>query len=370
MRICLVSSAYRPYISGVGEHVHYLGSELQKRGHTVHVLTSTCRTIPENKLLPTSRLGTGLTIPFAGGEFTFPAGIKLAIEVKQLFRAQKFDIVHCHGIFPPELAYWAAIYADCPKAVTFHTVTPQLPPFLCNIAAFLLKKLNTKLAAKIAVSQATKRWAEKFFPGGYHVIPNGVDLSNFTPNAPPVLSPAHPRIIYVGRLEKRKGLKYLILALPAVLKEFPKASLVVVGYGPLKSYFMRLAHKIKVSDYIQFVGPVSNSKLPGYYTASTVYVAPTVNPEAMGIVLIEAMACGIPVIASDISGYDEVITNGVNGILVPKRNVAKLAEAIITIISNSNLRNRISENALHYVAQYDWKNIATRIESIYNQIIQ
>lgn len=370
MRICLVSSAYRPYISGVGEHVHYLGSELQKRGHTVQVLTSTCQTIPENKLLPTWRFGTGLTIPFAGGEFTFPAGIKLAIEVKQLFRTRKFDIVHCHGIFPPELAYWAAIYADCPIVVTFHTVTPHLPSFICNLAAFFLKKLNTKLAAKIAVSQAAKRWAEKFFPGRYHVIPNGVELTTFSPNARPVFSPGHPRIIYVGRLEKRKGLKYLILAMPAVLKEFPKASLVVVGYGPLKNYFMRLAHKIKASDSIQFVGPVSNSKLPGYYTSSTICVAPAVNPEAMGIVLIEAMACGIPVIASNISGYDEIVTDGINGILVPKRNVAKLAEAIITILSNSNLRNRISENALSYVVQYDWRNIATRIESIYNQIIQ
>lgn len=339
-------------------------------GHTVHVLTSTCRTISENDLLPTMRLGTGLTIPFAGGEFTLPVGARLAPEVKNFLKKHTFDIVHCHGIFPPELAYWAAIYATCPTVVTFHTVTPHLPPFLCNLAAFSLKKLNAKLAAKIAVSQAAKRWAEKFFPGEYHVIPNGVDLSNFSPNAPPALSPAHPRIIYVGRLEKRKGLKYLILALPAVLKEFPKASLVVVGYGPLKNYVMQLAHKIKVLDSVQFVGPVSNSKLPGYYTSSTVYVAPTINPEAMGIVLIEAMACGIPVIASDISGYDEIITNGVNGILVPRRNIAKLAEAIITLISNSNLRNRISENALRYVAQYDWKNIAAHIESIYNQITQ
>jgi len=368
MRICLVSSAYRPYISGVGEHVHYLGTHLQKMGHSVHILTSTYQTISEPELLPATRLGKGLVLPFARGEFTLPVGLRLAQQVKNFFQTSKFDIVHCHGIFPPELAYWAARYSASPIIVTFHSVTPYLPEVCTSLFSVFFRNLNNKLCSKIAVSFAVRNWAEKFFPGAYEIIPSGVDLKRFHPAVKPALAVTSvPRLLYVGRLEKRKGLEYLIRALPAVRKEFPGTQLIVVGYGPLKKFFERLAGKLNLKDAVQFIGAVSNSNLAGFYTSSTIYIAPTTGREALGIVLIEAMACGVPVIASDTSGYNEVIKNNENGILVPPANVEKLQEAIISLLSSHQLRKKLIENGLLSSRSYDWVKIATQIEIIYKR---
>ncbi|MGC8797292.1 MAG: glycosyltransferase family 4 protein [candidate division WOR-3 bacterium] len=366
MRICLVSSAYRPYISGVGEHVHYLGTHLQKLGHSVHVLTSTCHTLAEPEQLPATRLGKGLILPFAKGQFTLPVGLNLPRQVKNFFRTSHYDIVHCHGIFPPELAYWAALYSRAPVVVTFHTVTPKLPDRFCSLFAFFFQKLNCKLASKIAVSYAAKIWAEKFFPGNYAIIPNGVDLNRFHSEAKPLLPPSsYPRLLFVGRLEKRKGLEHLIRALPEVRRKFPGTNLVVIGYGPLKEYFLRLAQELNLQNAVQFIGPVSNTNLAGYYTSSQLLIAPAIGREAMGIVLIEAMACGVPVIASDTSGYNEVIKNGENGILVPPGDIKRLATAIITVLGSEQLRVKLIRNGLTRSKDFGWDKIAVQIEALY-----
>ncbi len=366
MRICLVSSAYRPYISGVGEHVHYLGRELQKLGHTVHILTTTYHGIRDSECHPTTRLGKGFIIPFAKGEFTLPIAGNLAVQVREFFSSNHFDIVHCHGIFPPELAYWSARYSPFPVVVTFHVVNPLLPRFIYSAFRALFTKLRNKLRAKIAVSRACQEWAASFFPGKYWVIPNGVDFSIFHPGVKPALPPVqNHRLLFVGRLEKRKGLDYLFQALPAVLASYPGTELVVVGFGPLKKYYQRLVKKLSIGKSVRFVGAVPNQELAGYYTGATIYIAPTTGREAMGIVLIEAMACGLPVIASQITGYDEVIQNGVNGILVPPGKPEKLAEKIILLLGSETIRGKLSEQALIRARDYEWSKIAREVEKVY-----
>jgi len=370
MRVCLVSSAYRPYISGVGEHVHYLGTELQKLGHEVTVLTSTCQTMEDSELLPAVRLGHGLIVRFGQGEFTIPVGLTLAAQVKHFFTNNHFDIVHCHGIFPPELAYWAARYSPSPVIVTFHIVNPQLPDFICWAFQKIFPNLQLKLKAKIAVSHATEGWAEKFFPGTYWIIPNGVDLNRFHPDAKPALPVGlHPRLLFVGRLEKRKGLEYLIRAMPEVRNKFPDTTLTVVGHGPLRVYFHKLASQLGISDAIQFVGPVPNNRLAPYYTSATIYISPSIGREAMGIVLIEAMACGVPVIASDIVGYNEVIENGVNGILCSPGDVKSLNEAIIHLLSSPALRKSLSTRAIMRAREFDWQVVTQKVVDVYKTVI-
>lgn len=366
MRICLVSSAYRPYISGVGEHVHYLGKELQKLGHSVHVLTTTYQTIRKTECHTTTRLGKGLLIPFAKGQFTLPIAANLALQAKKFFLSNRFDIVHCHGIFPPELAYWATRYSTAPVITTFHVVNPLLPKFTYSAFRALFKKLRYKLRAKIAVSRACQEWAVNFFPGHYWVIPNGVDFKFFHPNVNPALSVTqNHRLLFVGRLEKRKGLEYLLQALPAVLASYPETELVVVGFGPLKNYYQQLTVKLGISNSVRFVGAVPNDELAGYYTSATIYIAPTIGREAMGIVLIEAMACGLPVIASHITGYDEVIENGVNGILVPPGNSEKLGEKIIQLLGSKTTREKLAEQALLRSKDFEWSKIAREVEKVY-----
>ncbi len=370
MRICLVSSAYRPYISGVGEHVYHLARQLKYLGHEVHILTTNYRfKNPEHNSWPLTRLGRGLRLQFAQGEFTLPFALGIPKEVNSFLKQHNFDLVHCHGIFPPELAYWAAHYTDRPVAVTFHAVTPRLPKYAGNIFQRLFYQLGQKIKAKIAVSHACKRWAEMFFPGDFCVIPNGVDIDEFHPDVPPAIPAGDPAILYVGRLEKRKGLDILLNAFLVVKNEIPGVKLIVVGFGPLKNHYTSLVYKLKINDSVSFVGPVANDQLRSYYTRATVYVAPTINPEAMGIVIIEAMACACPVIASDIPGYNEIITHGINGILVPPRNHQALARAIINVIKSKDYQKYLGQEARLRAKDFDWKKIARKIETIYQEVV-
>lgn len=369
MRICLVSSAYRPYISGVGEHVHHLAQQLQNLGHSVHILTTSYTSFPDNGSFPATRLGKGLLLPFARGQFTLPFGLKLPLATRNFFSTNKFDIVHCHGIFPPELAYWAALYTKSPLVVTFHTVTPELPSTICKTVGFILKKIDHKIKIKIAVTKGSQQWAERFFTGDFRIIPNGVDLKRFHPNIPPLLNENRPVILFVGRLEKRKGLETLILALPEIVKRHPETKLVVVGYGPLQSYYQKLAIRLNIASSVIFTGAIPNDLLPGYYTSATVYVAPTIGNEAMGIVLIEALACGKPVIASDIPGYNEIITNGVNGILIPRGEHQSLAQAILTVLDSPKLREELARAALARAADFDWKKVTRQVEQVYEEAL-
>ncbi|MGQ9707293.1 MAG: glycosyltransferase family 4 protein [bacterium] len=369
MRICLVSSSYRPYISGVGEHVHYLGKELKKLGHQVHVLTTTHQPVVQTQTLPSSRLGKAWIIRFARGEFILPVGLTLACQVKDFFSSNRFDIVHCHGIFPPEIAYWSTLYSPAPVVVTFHAVNPQLPGFVCTAFRAFFVNLRQKVNARIAVSRASRDWAEHFFPGQYNIIPNGIDLNYFHPDVKPNLPVSqNHRLLFVGRLEKRKGLEYLFQAMPKVLESFPDTQVVVVGFGPLKYHYQQLAARLGIKKSVQFVGPVANHELAGYYTSATLCIAPATGREAMGIVLIEAMACGLPVIASRITGYDEVIEDGVTGILVTPKNVPELAAEIIQLLKSPMLRNRIAQQARIRARDYDWGKIAGAIEKVYLEV--
>lgn len=366
LRICLVSSAYRPYISGVGEHVHHLGKELQKRGHEVHVLTTSYPAATQTETLPATRLGRGLVLPFARGQFTFSFDVDLPGRVKRFFSANSFDLIHCHGIFPPELAYWAAALAKTPVVVTFHTLIPALPKWACATFRSLFPGLQKKVTARIAVSNACRQWAEQFFPGEFRVIYNGVDLERFHPDARQVAPSLDNRsLLFVGRLEKRKGLEVLLRALPEVLKPFPDTRLVVVGFGPLLNHYQRLCRHLGIEKAVQFIGPVPNDQLPGYYTGATVYVAPTLGRESMGIVLIEAMACARPVIASDIPGYNEVITHEHDGLLVQAGEAEALAQTIVRVLSSPELQTKLGQQGLHRARQFAWPNIARQIEEVY-----
>ncbi len=366
MRICIVSSAYRPHFSGVAEHVHHLGKTLIGFGHEVHILTTNYRTTHQREPLPATRIGRGLILPFAHGQFTLPIGINLRPAVKKFFRQFQFDIVHCHGIFPPELAYWAARYAQAPVVVTFHTVNPQLPSFAYTAFRSLLLNLGKKISAKIAVSHACRRWAENFFPGNYHVIPNGIDLQRFRPDIPPEpITDSCPTLLFVGRLEKRKGLKVLLHALPRILKKIPETKLLVVGDGPQKKYYQRLAQSLGILPAVRFVGAISHARLPHYYTAATLYIAPTLGGEAMGIVLLEAMACARPVIATNITGYNEIIANGLNGILLPPGNHDILADSTITLLQSDESRKNLARQARIRAEDFGWNKIGRAVEAIY-----
>lgn len=375
MRILLVSASYRPYPSGVGEHIHHLASELNRCGHKIHILTTNYPTKPANRRpsfassepFPITRLGQALILPSNRSRFVLPIGPKLPYQVKKFLSQNRFDIVHCHGVFPPELSYWAINYATSPVVVTFHTFRKQFPTFVRKSFQTLFPKLAQKIRVRIAVSQTCRKWSEAWFPGKYYVIPNGVDTNNFRPDVLPAtcFSAGRSSILFVGRLEYRKGLLVLLAALPAVLKVYPQTMLVVVGAGPLATRAQKLCTTLGIERSVLFVGQVPPEELPGYYSGCTVFVSPALSGEAMGIVLLEALASEKPIIASAIPGYTEVLTHNETGILVPPNDTTALSNAIIQLLASPELRQRLSQQGLARAAHFAWPVISQSVEEAY-----
>ncbi|MEO0077373.1 MAG: glycosyltransferase family 4 protein [candidate division WOR-3 bacterium] len=370
LHVCLVSAAYRPFPSGVSEHVYHLKIELERIGHSVRVLTCNYPGQSEREHGVT-RLGRVVVLPANSSRFTLPFGHDLPSAVRGFLRDHHFDVVHCHGMFPPEIAYWAIKYSRAPVVVTFHTLRQQSPSLVRSTFRILFRKLLCKIGARIAVTQAGQRWAEGWVPGDYEVIPNGVDTARFSPSVPPapVFRDGRPALLYVGRIDRRKGLPVLIRSLPDVIRLAPDVKLVVVGSGPLEASCRRMCRRFGFGNRVLFCGTVSPEELPSYYSGCTIYVSPALGGEAMGIVLLEAMASGKPVVASRIPGYDEVVAEGRDALLVSAGDPTALGHALIRLLESPMERARLSENALRRAQEFNWPRVAARVELVYEGVL-
>lgn len=212
----------------------------------------------------------------------------------------------------------------------------------------------------------------RYFPADYVVIPNGIDYARF---ADPALRPpepfddGRPTVLFVGRLERRKGLRYLLEAFARVQAACPEARLLLVGaFGKAeKAPYVAQAWALRLRQ-VRFIGYVPDAELPRYYRAATVFCAPSIGMESFGIVLLEAMAAGVPVVATDIPGYNEVVEDGVQGFLVPPEDPEALAEALLRLLRDPALRARMSAAGRQRARQYDWDEIARRVVEFYEEV--
>jgi phosphatidylinositol alpha-mannosyltransferase len=376
MKICLVSASYLPYTSGVAIHVHNLAKNLLEFGHSVEILTTnyplSVNGHGSRSRFTVKAIGKVIFLPAKGSKFTLPVGINLPCSVRTFLRQTKPDIVHCHGFAPPELAFWAIHYSNSINICTFHTVNIPKSNTLAHIYQNLFKNYNRKIHGKIAVSYTTQQAIKPFIPGPFQIIPNGVDTTKFNPMVKPLseFNQRANKILYIGRLEKRKGLKVLLQALPLIKQKIPDVLLIVVGTGPEKNYYHQLAQNLRIADSVKFIGFVPQDDLARYYASCDLYCVPTIIPEASSIVILEAMAVGKPVVASDFPGYRELITDNENGLLTRPNDPNDLAEKTIRLLLSNDLKNTFKQNGLKKVAEFDWRNIAKKIEAFYQELLR
>ena len=229
--------------------------------------------------------------------------------------------------------------------------------------------MMSRLDARIAVSEPARSLVSQYFQGPYEIVPNGIGVDRFRGGEPfPWAGDGRPRILFVGRFnEPRKGLKYLLRAMPFVHQQFPDARLVVAGGGnadKLESLMERYGvRNVDSSDW-------SRRRLPRYYASCDVFCAPSVSGESFGIVLLEAMASGRPVIAGDITGYRSVMTHGREGLLANPRDPHALALAIVRLLADAPLRSQLASNGQQTASQYDWPKIASRVLSVYERALR
>ncbi len=370
LRICLVSAAYPPYPSGVSEHVIHLAKTLKELGQEVEVLTTRYPGKYEADPIPVTRLGKALLVPLNRSYATLPVGFMLPAEVKHFFARRHFDIVNCHGIFWPEISYWAIRYSNTVNVVTFLTAGFKIHTEGAMLFYHIFRKQLARIQGLIAISNRASQAFKAYVPGKPEIIPCGVDLNRFRPGLSPLPEPKQGQtILFLGRLDARKGIEVLLKAMPEVLVSIPKARLIVVGKGPREKKARNMTHRLGLDKSVRFIGSVERQDLPHFYAGCDVYCSPALGGETLGIVLLEAMACGVPVVASSIPGYDETIRHGIDGLLCPPGKPDAFAKAIIRLIQDRKLSEQLIANGLDRVRQYAWPVIGRRTLDYYREIL-
>ena len=235
----------------------------------------------------------------------------------------------------------------------------------------MIRRRVVKLHGRIAVSEPARQFASRVVPGPYDMIPNGIDLERFSRDVAPMpqYMDGKLNLLFLGRLEFRKGLNYLLNAYRLVKPEFPDSRLLVVGPGTrLRKRYEGWIENTGLKDVV-FVGEVSHEEVPRYFQTADIYCAPATSRESFGIVLLEAMALGKPVAATNIPGYASVATDEEDALLVPPRDYHHLAEVLRRLMGDAALRNKIGARGRATAESYSWDIVADQVLDCYQRAI-
>ena len=371
MKIALVSPYDFAYPGGVTNHISCLEHQLTLMGHQVKVIAPASRVVPDfgDRFIP---IGKPRPIPSSGSIIRITISLRLASTIKAVLDRENFDIIHLHEPFMPMLCTAVLRFSHTVNVGTFHACHGR-PGYNFGrpVSTIMLKRRRRKLDDKIAVSKPAMEFASKYVPGDYTIIPNGVDLEHFSPDVSPIdkFCDGKLNILFVGRLESRKGANYLIKAYKQVKEELPNSRLIVVGPGTrLRRKYERQVKRNRLEDVV-FVGYAPYAELPRYYKTADIFCSPATGRESFGIALIEAMAVGKPIVASNIDGYASVMTHGAEGLLVPPKDKKALAQALISLMTNESHRQQMGARGRLTAEGYDWKHIAQRVLDYYVKVL-
>lgn len=371
MKIALVSPYDYPYPGGVTEHIAALDKQFRAFGHDTRIIaaSSTDEDVLGDHMIKVS--GAVSPVPYSGSTARITLSPQVYRRVKKILQDEKFDVVHVHEPAAPMLSPAVLRHSHALNVGTFHAYRES--NLIYEYAGPLLKRVFNRLDGRIFVSEAVRDYVTRYFPGDYVLIPNGIDVARFaSPDLEPIerFNDGRPNILFVGRMEKRKGLRHLIRAYPYIKETIPEARLLVVGAfsDQEKAPFLRYARTHKLHG-VHFIGYVSPEELPRYHRTATIFCAPSTGFESFGIVLLEAMAAGLPTVASDIAGYRTALENGAEGLLVPPGDEQALARAVIDLLRDPARRAQMGECGKRKAAQYDWSIIAQQVLAYYDELL-
>jgi phosphatidylinositol alpha-mannosyltransferase len=349
---------------GVQAHVRDLAESLIELGHEVSVLTPVDD--PDEADLPSYVVAAGraVPVPYNGSVARLAFGPLSLARTRRWLRDGHFDVLHIHEPTVPSLSMLACFTASGPMVATFHTATARSRAL--QVFGAVLQPGLEKITGRIAVSPAARRVVVEHLGGDAVLVPNGVDVRRFD-GARPLPGPAVPTVAFLGRIdEPRKGLTVLLEALPELVELVPDVRLLVAGPGDVEE--VREAIPPSLRGHVELLGLVSEADKARVYASGDVYCAPNTHGESFGIVLIEAMATGTPVVASDLEAFRRVLEDGRAGVLVPVSDPAALATALADLLGDSDRRKLLAEVGRQTVQQYDWSRVTARIVEVYETV--
>ena len=367
MKIGLVTPYVYPLPGGVNDHVGHLYEALRARGHDVRILSAS-HGLQRSSEGDVIRIGKGFSVPSNGSMGTITVSPRYRSQIQAVLDREQFDLLHFHEPFVPLLAVFTLRESRSVNIATFHAYAGYAPGY--QLGGKMLGPVARNLHGRIAVSAAARHFADRYLPGDYKVIPNGVDLRRFAHAVPMARwQDGRPNILFVGRLEPRKGLLPLLKAYRILRKGGFDCRLLVVGSGPQEREARRYVMTRRLPD-VEFLGRVSDGDKVQLFKTADVYASPATGRELFGIVLLEAMAAGTAIVCSDIHGYKGVVKRGEQALLVPPGEPKPLAEAIQRLLADAGLRERMGASGLERVVEFGWEQIGARVEAYYGFVIR
>ena len=362
MKVALVCPYAWDRVGGVQSHIRALSQVLSKNGHEVQIMAPSSMTL-------THQIGGGGDVKLVGRAVGIPAngsvaplsfGPLAAAGIKVALRDFDPDVMHLHEPLIPSLSLLALRAGKAPSVGTFHAAKDN--SFAYQLASPVLRRAAGRLSVRTAVSDAARALISEYVPGDYALTPNGVDVARFE-KAVPLDFPAGKKVLFLGRLERRKGLEVLIQAMTRL--QDLDVTLVVAGTGPAERSSRQLASRLGVKT--MFLGRLGEDELPRVYRSVDTYCAPGLGGESFGIVLVEAMAAGAPVICSDLPGYRSVA--GTAAALFPPGDAGSLADALRKVLTDRDAATQMTKDGKRVAGMFDWRRLVGNVEAMYERAI-
>ncbi|MFF8837804.1 glycosyltransferase family 4 protein [Streptomyces sp. NPDC015130] len=362
MRIGIVCPYSWDVPGGVQFHIRDLAEHLIRLGHEVSVLAPADEDTPLPPYVVSA--GRAVPVPYNGSVARLNFGFLSAARVRRWLHDGTFDVVHIHEPASPSLGLLTCWAAQGPIVATFHTSNPRSRAM---IAAYpILQPALEKISARIAVSEYARRTLVEHLGGDAVLIPNGVDVDFFA-RAEPKKEWQGETLGFIGRIdEPRKGLPVLMRALPRILTERPGARLLVAGRGDEEEAVASLPPEMR--SRVEFLGMVSDEDKARLLRSVDVYVAPNTGGESFGIILVEAMSAGAPVLAADLDAFAQVLDQGAAGELFANEDADALADAAIRLLGDETRRAKLSARGSAHVRRFDWSTVGADILAVYETV--
>ena len=361
MRIGLVCPYAWDVPGGVRSHVSDLAVTLRGRGHHVDVLAP----VEEDDDLPgwVTDGGRPVAVPYNGSVARLSFGVKATRRVRGWIRQGDFDIVHIHEPLAPSLSLLTCWAARGPLVATWHSSHDRSR--VLTAGYYIAQTAMEKLRGSIAVSEEARRTLVGHVGGDAVLIPNGVRVRDFAPDVDD--RQRRRELLFLGRIEEpRKGLSVLIEALPAILDHVPDLTVIIAGPGDVDD--VRKDIPDRVTRAITFVGTVSDARKQELLREVQVYVAPHTGGESFGIVLVEAMAAGACVVASDLPAFRQVLENGKAGRLFTTKDPGSLADAVLSVLADDAARRALVARGHVRAETYDWDTVVDDVLEVYESV--
>lgn len=367
MKIGIVTPYAYPMPGGVNDHVGSLYRVLRARGHDVRIITSS-HGLQKASEADIIRVGKGFSVPFNGSMGTITLSPTYLAQMRAILERERFDVLHYHEPFVPFLSLVTLTLSTSVNIGTFHAFGGLSISY--EFGKRMLGHYAGKLHGRIAVSPAARHFISRYFPGEYKIVPNGVEPGRYQ-RAVPIARyrDGVPNILFVGRMEPRKGLIHLLRAFRKLQRDGVRARLLLVGTGPGEREARRYVLTRQLED-VEFLGRVPEGQKAQLFKTADIYVSPATGRESFGIVLLEAMSAGAPIICSDIHGYRGVVRRERDGILVEPGNADALAASIRRLIDDPQLRAQLSRAGEERAQLFTWERVGQAVEEYYGFVIR